>query len=735
MKGDKITFKGAVIKNVFDRERFKIYSVKVDALEYPDVSLNQFGDVSILGDLPQLQVHGIYEITGVEDEGKYGAQYKVEDIRRDLPSSTDEVAEFLRCVVTENQAAVMAEHYPDIVDRVRENRLSDIDVSNLYGIGEKTLAKIIDNIRKDLSVFDFAAELGDIFSMSELHRLANIYTSVDVVKERLMTEPYSMLTSLSGIGFVKADEKVLKMQDTGRFDFGYDVKTSKDRCLACVKYLLQENEKDGNTKMNLAELRAKVFNLTPACCDKFPEAIMDNSIYYSKDDMDISFARTHRVEKFIAGIIFHNIYNDNVWSCDSEKYRSVGEFDLSDEQLSVLDNVCRYNINILNGAGGSGKSQSVKSLISMLDDKKKSYMLMAPTGKAARVLSEFTCRHATTIHKGLDFDSETGRWFYNEENKFKSDIIIVDEMSMTDIYLFSSLIRAIDFDRTKLLMIGDNAQLPSVGCGNLLHDFMHSGIIPTITLSKIFRYADGGLLKVATDMRLGRCYLNKSMKGKITKFGTNQDYAFIDTPDDKVIERAVALYKKLLGEGNSFDDIQLITAKNVGKYGTIVLNKALQRIANKNYGSSSFVKCGDTTYYIGDLVIARANNYHSSYFVANGDTGIIKKFVDGGIIISFNGNDVKYNKKQLDSISLGYAITAHKSQGTSVNNVVFLTPKADTFMLNSNLVYVGCTRAKKMCYHIGNVDTVNTVVKKKANFTRHTFMQQLLKDMADGYNQ
>ena len=163
----------------------------------------------------------------------------------------------------------------------------------------------------------------------------------------------------------------------------------------------------------------------------------------------------------------------------------------------------------------------------MLDDLGKSYILLAPTGKAAKVLSEFTKRNASTIHRGLGYRPDEG-CVYNEEHKLPYDIVIVDEMSMVDVKLFYWLIMAIDFNRTKLLMIGDNAQLPSVGCGNLLHDFMSSKLIPTVTLTKIFRYDDGGLMRVATDIRTGKRYLDSTMKDRATIFGNNRDYVFMD---------------------------------------------------------------------------------------------------------------------------------------------------------------------------------------------------------------
>jgi exodeoxyribonuclease V alpha subunit len=322
---------------------------------------------------------------------------------------------------------------------------------------------------------------------------------------------------------------------------------------------------------------------------------------------------------------------------------------------------------------------------------------------------------------------------------------------MVDVRLFKRLIDAIDFERTKLLIIGDNAQLPSVGCGNLLHDFMQTNIIPTITLTKVFRYNDGGLMRVATDCRNCKTFLDKSMKSKMTTFGANEDYKFIDLDSEAIPKNVVGLYKKLLEQGNSIEDIQVLTAKNVGDCGTIVLNNMIQKVANKNYGSEKHMKVGEVTYYKGDLILQKQNNYKAEIdmdslseeerkyyiemdeiptaFVANGETGIVEEINLKHIIINFDGIRVKYYREDMNMVGLGYAMSIHKSQGSASNNIILCTPQSHTFMLNSNLIYVGLTRMRKKCYHLGTLNTVNITIKKKENLNRHTFMQEMLINM------
>lgn len=729
----RLEFKGVVTKNVYDSPNFKAYAIDVDKQLYPFVKFNEYGNVKIVGELPELTSGVEYEIVATEEISRYGYSYRVVNIRRNVPTTKEGTIAFLNEVLSsEEQAQIVYDAYPDIIERVRESRLSDIDYTKMYGIGEKRFALIVRKITESFYLMDLVSEFGGILSLGVLKKIYEKYSSVDVLREKLIKEPYSSLTRISGIGFKTADNIIIELQSQKVIDFGYDIKTSLDRCLSCIIYILQENEKEGHTKINLAELRRQCYELVPACADHFVEAIKNENIYYSKETMSAALRKTYNAEEYIAKTIVDNLNNNNVWDFNIDKYRNTGEFDLSDEQMNALDNVCKHSISILNGFAGAGKSFTTQSIIAMLEDNSKTYKLFAPTGRAAKVLAGFTKREASTIHRGLKYVPP--EWTLNKDCKLNEDIVIVDEFSMADVDLFKHLIDAIDFETTKLLLIGDSAQLPSVGCGNLLHDFMESGIIPTATLTKIFRYSSGGLMKVATDVRNGKQYLNKSMKKKTTVFGDNKDYVFMDLASEEIPIKVVALYKKLLDGGNKPEDILVLTAKNVGNYGAVILNNMIQKVANKNYGSKCFMKVGDTVYYKGDLVLQKINNYKAELFdipkdkcfVANGEIGIIEEIQQTYAVINFDGVYVKYYRKDMNMISLGYAMSIHKSQGGSADNIILLTPQAHVFMENSNLEYVGLTRMRKRCYHLGSIQTVNMAIKKKANLTRHTFMQGLL---------
>ena len=757
----EVKFTGTVVRCIYQSEDYRIYALDVDKEKYPDIKHNKYKNTSICGELPELSEGITYEVTAIEQQGKYGYSYKVSNIRQDVLRNSYDMYLFLQEILTPNQADQLWEHYPDIVQRVKENRLDDVDLKKLKGIKEATFAKIVEKITENYCLADLVIEFQGYFTLSMIKRLYQVFSSVELLKQKLSEEPYLCLTSISGIGFKTADTILLDLEKISKdnikkgkppiIEFKGDLRTSAQRCLACLVFLLQENENDGHTKMNLADLRSQCIKLVPACADHFVEVIKHKWIYYNKDSLDVALKWTYDTEKYIADTIISALQSDQIkWDFDVEKYRNIDDMTLTDEQINAIKNVCKYNISILNGFSGSGKTSSTQAIIKMLEDNNISYKLFSPTGRAAKVLAAYTHRPASTIHRGLGY-TPVNNWRINSEQPLHTDIVIVDEFSMLDVNLFKHLTEAIEFNHTKLLIIGDSAQLPSVGCGNLLHNFMMSKTIPTTTLTKIFRYSEGGLMKVATDVRMCKPYLTKKHKNKMTAFGDNKDYVYIDMPSEKIPNYTVSLYKKLLDNGYSIENIQVLSAKNVGDCGSDRLNNLLQKVANPKYMKSKSLTMGEVSYYEGDMVIQTINNYKAEIaeeypqskpdeiykdsksgkqvmFVANGETGTVDAVDDTSMVIDFDGMYVRYSKTELKMIKLGYCISIHKSQGGSCENIIVCTPQSHTFMLNNNLIYTALTRMKKRCYHLGTIQTINRAVMKKANYQRNTFMEQLLKE-------
>lgn len=741
MKQENKKFNCTIERCTYNSPDYKVYSAYVDKKQYPEIKHNEkYGNVTIFGNLHHLCETQSYEVTAVEELNKYGYGYKVVNIRMDQPKSEEDVYVFLQEILTFKQASELWKNYPDIIDRVITGNTDDIDLNKLKGIKEATFLKIKDKIIQNYALYDLVVEFGGILTISMLKKIYDEYPSIEMLKRKLREDPYKCLTRISGVGFIKADAILLELERINKIKFPFDLKSSQQRCAACIEYFLIENQNNGNTKMDLRDLRKQVVKLAPTCSQHYVECLKNDYFYYNKETHDIALRKTYDTENYIAERIADANTYKRVWNIDYTKYRNVGDCSLSDEQVSALKCICENNIMILNGNAGSGKSMTSSAIIKMLDDNHKTFRLFAPTGRAAKVLSDYTQCPASTIHRGLGYRPPSD-WGYNKECKLDCDVLIIDEFSMTDIFLFAHVIDALDFKKTKLIIIGDSAQLPSVGPGNLLHDFMNSNIIPTISLSKIFRYADGGLMKVATDVRNMKPYLN-GIKEKCTVFGNAKDYSFIQSANERIVNDTVSLYRKLI-KNHKPEDILVLSAYNKGEYGTIVLNKHLQKLANPNISKSSIsMQIGETTFYKDDIVIQTVNNYKAivyidnqftygddaeTTFIPNGMIGKIKLISLQFAVIDYDGIEVIYKKSDMQSVMLGYAISIHKSQGGSADTVVLLTPSSHSYMLNSNLIYVGLTRMKKNLYHLGDSNAINRSVKKKENLARNTFMCHFLK--------
>lgn len=738
MNNDK-KFNCIIEKCTYDSPDYKVYAVNVDPKKYPDIKRSEkYYNVTIFGNIHTLCLGQSYEVTAKEEQNKYGYGYKIVNIRKDTPKNEEDVYMFLQEILTFNQASELWKNYPDIIDRVISGNTQDIDLNKLHGIGEITFGKIKDKIIQNYALYDLVIEFGGNLTISMLKKIYDEYPSIQMLKKKLREEPYKCLTRLSGIGFIKADSILLELERTNKISFPFDLKTSRQRCAACVEYLLLENQNDGHTKMDLRELRKQIIKMVPACSQHYAECLKEDDIYYNKENFDVALKRTYETELIIAENIMHANDVKREWQIDWKQYQNTGEFTLSDEQLMALKCLCENNVMILNGFAGSGKSMTASAIINMLENNNKSFKLFAPTGRAAKVLSDYTDRPASTIHRGLGYMPPV--WGYNEANKLQCDVLIIDEFSMTDIFLMKHVIDALDFNKTKLLMIGDSAQLPSVGPGNLLHDFMRSGKIPTVTLNKIFRYNDGGLMKTATDVREMKPYL-KDVTDKCTLFGNNGDYAFIQSTNEKIVKDTCVLYEKLI-KSYKPEDILVLSSYNKGDCGTVAINNHLQKLANENYGSNNYMEVREIKYFQDDIVIQVSNNYKARIytedffslsaddteetFIPNGMLGKIENISASYAIINFDGVRVYYDKNDMQDIMLGYSISIHKSQGGSAPVVFLLTPSSHTYMLNSNLIYVGLTRMKTKLFHLGNKDTVNRAVKKKENYNRNTFMYNML---------
>lgn len=649
-----IEFKAAPVRCLFNSENFKIYGCVVDSFKYPDVKINSYNNATIKGDIQELNLDCEYWVKAEETHDKYGISYKIINIKSEKPASIESSRAFLNEILTYQQADTLLSVYPDIIDRIINNRLRDVDLSKTKGIKEATFTKIKVKVIENFKLAELVEEFSGVFSFSVIKKLYQAYPSIERIRENLHKQPYKCLCKLGGIGFKIADELLLKVDTVSKerikngkkpiVDFGFDLISSYQRMEACALYILDENETNGNTYMDSKEFIKTCSEYVPEAKHHLKEIMkksfifdLNNDIFCDVKRSRVSKIKTYSIEKNIADILNTGLSSKNLWntSCiDVEKYRQInGNTSLTDEQMQTIYSVCKNPITVLQGFAGTGKSMSVLALINLLNDLKKSALLLAPTGRASKVLQKYTNHSASTIHRGLHFIPHN-EWGYDEKNKLPYDIVILDESSMVDVYLFKHLLDAIDFNRTKLLIIGDNAQIPSVSCGNVLHDLLNSNVIPTVYLTRVFRYGEGGLSTVATDIRQGK--MTFDCNTKIQQIGDDNGCVFVQMPPERAIDYIIKAYQKLLNNGIPLKDIMFVVAQNKGKYGTQIINNQIQKAINPN--TEQKIISGDTEYRIGDPVIQCANDYNSQIysdeeemsddkvaFISNGDIGIVFK--------------------------------------------------------------------------------------------------------------
>ena len=713
----------------------------MNSFEYPQIQIGKYGTATIKGNVQELNLGVEYTVKAKEISDKYGVGYEVINIKREKPTTLAATRNFLYEILTPNQTDTLLEAYPDIVDRIMNNRLDDVDLNKTKGIKDYTFNVIKQKVIENFKLADLVEEFRGLFSLSIIKKLYDKYPSVEKIKEVIRTEPYECLCRLSGIGFKTADGMLLTLEKESKqckengknpiLFFGFDLKPSYQRAKACVDYILNENETNGNTYVKIGELKKQFEILVPEAIANLPLILKgDNDVIFDRESLSVCRKETYETEKYIAEKIKEGLSINTKWDCDCSQFRRLEGFDLTLDQCKTSEYMCIYNIVMLVGYGGAGKSSSTQAFVNLLKHYNKSFLLLAPTGRAAKVLTGFTGENAMTIHRGLGY-MPPNDWNFNSEHPLPYDVVIVDEFSMVDIFLFKHLLEAIDFNRTKLLIIGDDAQIPSVGAGNVLYDLLCYKKIPTITLDKVFRYGKGGLSTVATDARTQTEYLDKNKKG-MQVFGEDQSYIFMPLQQDGIVDYTVKLYKTLLTKGYSVEDIAVLSCYNVGDYGVIELNKRLQEAGNPNPDAK--IIFGDSEFRLNDIVMNYANDYKAvlyneeflddknTTFIANGESGMVDKIEHNSMVSNYDGTLIYYDKGKLKNIRLAYAITTHKSQGGQFKVVILITPRSHTFMLNSNLLYVGISRAKEKCYHLGEIKTVNNALKKKENFDRKTLL-------------
>lgn len=734
----QLEVKAKVIREIYHNDNFYILALSPMKI-YDNLEITQYGTFTCKGELSMLTVGQEYDLV-IEpiSNDKYGTCYKVVDVPslkvEDL--SDDDELEILKTITTNSQADYVHKAYPNFIRLILNGEEDKIDIKNIYNVGETRLKVYKRLINEKFRYYYLMKQTKEYkISMSDCKLLLSKYKTIEECVKKINNTPYFILMEVLGRTFENIDKMILDIQP--------DLKVSKQRCEALIIGVLRRNEVDGSTRLYANDLfyyikeEYDAKELLPMLKDV---AVESDLIYYDEKTKDLSIMSTYLAECKIADFVKSKIQNSKKLDIDYTKYKNINNFTMSDSQLNALKVFCESNISILAGTAGTGKSSSIKGLVSLMEDNHLTYTLLSPTGKASKVLSESTGRKAYTIHK---------RCF---SGSIDTDVVIVDECGMVSLDVFCMLLSAIQNDNARIILVGDPAQLSSIGLSKIYDDLIKSNKVPMTMLTEVFRYKSNGSLFVATNIRQGKNFFDDDFvkhNENTNEYTVSDNYKFIQT--DKVLETVVNEYKKLLQKGIKKENIMVLSPFNVGLFGTYAINNEIQQMINpilpNDKTQSRTVNKTKIVFKEGDLVINTKNDYEAvkadSYYankdvegisesdyettaIVNGQMGIIREVVDKGLIIQFDEEMVYMNRNKLNHLLLGYAISCHKSQGSTIDYSINIVTNAHKNMLSRGLLYVATTRCRKSHIDIGDESAFQYALSVCDNDLRKTWLLDLM---------
>ena len=675
--------------------------------------------VTIVGYMAGL-VHGeTLKISGKwVNHPKYGDQFKVDFFEVSLPETITGIRNYLGSGIIKGIGNVMAKR---IVDHFKEKSLDIIEnephrLKEIPGIGKSKLSLITrawDKHHSVRRVMKFLQDNG--VTSSHAGEILQLYGKDTL--EILKNDPYTVAHDIPGTGFELADAIALNSGIK---------KNDPQRIRASIIYLLLRHEKNGHVFAEKQDLVSRAAKLTSAMetdieqaltsLEKNNEIVMDadTDIENSADDTDdagtrdaeeqchVYLSRLYRAETGIAARIKamvsvpvsdYGINRDEI--IDEVLTRLAVK--LSCQQIDVVTQTLAHRVVIITGGPGTGKTTLIRALCTVFNRLKQKVFLAAPTGRAARRLSEVTSKKASTIHKLLLYDHEKEFFGRNPVNPLDSDVLIVDEASMVDTMLMFHLVEAVPVNSV-FILVGDVFQLPSVGPGNVLSDIIQSGAVNTFELTKIFRQAEKSpIVMNAHCIRNGEMPVLK----RNSKDNELSEFYFIENTDpEKVVSTITTLCSTSIKRAfPHVDEIQVLTPMHRGEAGTINLNNRLQQALNSRPGG---IKVRGGVFKTGDRVMHLKNNYQKEVF--NGDIGIIHEVVksESRLTVDYDGRMVDYDILELDELALAYAISVHKSQGSEYSAVVIAITTMHFPLLQRNLLYTAMTRGRDLVILVGS---------------------------------
>ena len=691
--------------------------VKVSANGYSDI-------VAAVGIMPEVHVGSIFNLYGSwKIHPKFGQQFSFERCEETLPATVNGIMKYLGSGLIKGVGSVYAKR---IVDTFGDDTLNILDnepdrLSEVPGLGAKRVAMIkkswieqqeVKNIMLFLQSHDVSTSLA-----------AKIFKHYGNDSIAVITEnPYRLADDIWGIGFKTADSIAKKL------GYGHE---RFERLRSGIFYTLNKLSELGHCfsyRDELIKAAGELLevdeDLIAAPLDKMiknNDLIQDDTAIYLPVFYYSEVGTANRLLNLIDSGITMYMGTDMINSRTVAGSKSI-HYD--DSQIEAIKAALENKVFVLTGGPGTGKTTTTMGIIETYQERGAKILLAAPTGRAAKRMSEVTRMEAKTIHRLLEMKPSEG-FQRNENNKLTGDVLIVDECSMIDIILMNSLMKAVP-DNMSVIFVGDVDQLPSVGAGKVLSDMLASGVIPYVRLDKIFRQAQRS--RIITNAHK----INHGEMPYLTD--KNSDFLFMAEEEDelalersqKAADKIVKLCTEIMPQWKiNPDDIQVLTPMRRGAVGSAELNLRLQAALNPE---NVALKRAGFEYRVKDRVMQIRNNYDKAVF--NGDIGIVTSISpeDNTLTVNFDGRRINYDVTDLDELVLAYATTIHKSQGSEFPYVIMPVMMSHYVMLQRNLLYTGVTRAKKGLIIVGEKKAVYIAVKNNKIVERNTKLAERLRN-------
>lgn len=705
---------------------------------YAVLDLDAGGElITVVGTLGEVEEGEILILEGnYETHRKFGTQFHAEYCERKLPETAVNIEKYLASGAIKGIGPGLAKK---IVGVFGESALDIIEhapyrLCEIKGISRKKCDEIAEEAKKLFSLRLIMSYLSQYEIKSGVAMRAYRKYGVDTM-ELMKHNPYILCGESIELDFDKADS------------IAHDLHIEKNadtRVIAGIQHILRVNSTAGHSCLPLsvlAELTTPSLDISEKDFFKsYNAALEDDELFeYIKNDREYVYLPDYYyAESFISDRI--HILKD---FSSPEDFNYDVMIDIEEEehgisyetlQRQAITTAISRGLMVLTGGPGTGKTTTLNAIISIFEKKGDKVLLAAPTGRAAKRMSDLTGYEAKTIHRLLEvvYDGDSPVFAHNENNPLDCDVLVIDEMSMVDSILFEKLLRAVRLG-CKLIMVGDFHQLPSVGAGNLLEDIIQSGVVPVVELTEIFRQAQKSCIVTNAHRIVSGEYPDITRKDSDFFFFKREDYG-------QALELIIDLTRRRLPNAYSYsptDDIQIITPSKKGTVGTVELNKILQDKLNPQDKSKAEYRGFVYTYRVGDKVMQTRNNYDIVWSkseeqgagIFNGDIGKIVSidYAAQSAKIDFDGRLASYPFDILAQLDLAYAITVHKSQGCEFEAVIMPVMGGFEKLSYRNLLYTAVTRAKKLLILIGSEEKIHNMVDNNKRTRRYTCLKDMLK--------